>query len=92
MAVLVTITMVGLDRFANWLGWRFPRVSTILDGAPTVLIERGRALDDRLREHRIDMSEVLERARTSQGIRSADEIDYAILERSGAISIIPKRS
>jgi uncharacterized membrane protein YcaP (DUF421 family) len=92
MAVLVIITLVGLDRFADWLGWRFPRLGAVIDGTPTVLIEHGRPLDDRLREHHIDMSEVLAQARASQGIRTADEIDYAILERSGGISIIPKKS
>jgi uncharacterized membrane protein YcaP (DUF421 family) len=91
MAVLVVITIVGLDRLADYLGWRFPRLGKVLDGAPTVLVEHGRPLDDRLREHRIGMSDVLERARASQGVLRAEEIDYAILERSGDISIIPRR-
>ncbi|WP_219414763.1 DUF421 domain-containing protein [Pseudonocardia nigra] len=91
MGVLVIITLVGLDRFADYLGWRFPRVGRVLDGTPVVLIERGRALEDRLRQHHIAMDEVLQQARSSQGVRRADEIDYAILERSGSISIIPKK-
>lgn len=90
MAALVIITLVGLDRLADYLGWRFPRVGQILDGTPVVLIERGQPLGDRLRQHHISMDEVLHQARASQGLRRADQIEYAVLERSGKISIIPK--
>ncbi|MBP2366488.1 DUF421 domain-containing protein [Pseudonocardia parietis] len=91
MAVLVIVTLVGLDRVADYLGWRFPRVGRTLDGTPVVLIERGRVLEESLRRHHISMEEILQQARTNQGLRRGDEIDYAILERSGAISVIPKR-
>ncbi|SFN55105.1 Protein of unknown function [Pseudonocardia ammonioxydans] len=91
MAVLVIVTLVGLDRVADFLGWRFPRVGRTLDGAPVVLIERGQRLDETMRRHHISMEEVLQEARTGQGLRNGDEIDYAILERSGTISIIPKQ-
>ncbi|GAA5038124.1 uncharacterized membrane protein YcaP (DUF421 family) [Thermocatellispora tengchongensis] len=92
MALLVILTLVGLDRLADFLGWRFPRVGKVIDGTPVVLIERGRLLEDRMRQHHLDIDLVLQEARTNQGIRSADEIDYAILERSGAISVIPKKN
>lgn len=91
MAVLVIITLVGLDRLADFLGWRFPRLGDVIDGTPVVLIAQGRPLTERMREHRIEPDQVLQEARSSQGLRSLDEIDYAILERSGVISIIPKR-
>ena len=44
-----------------------------------------------MREYHIEMAQVLQEARSSHGIRSAEQIDYAILERSGVISIIPKQ-
>ncbi|WP_372452692.1 YetF domain-containing protein [Pseudonocardia nigra] len=37
------------------------------------------------------MDEILQEARTTQGVKNADEIEYAVLERSGAISIVPKK-
>lgn len=55
------------------------------------MIDRGQPLEDRLRQHHISMDEVLQEARTSQGLRRADEIEYAVLVRSGGISIMPKR-
>ncbi|WP_246148230.1 DUF421 domain-containing protein [Nonomuraea turkmeniaca] len=92
MSLLVILTLVGLDRLADYLGWRFSHVGMVLDGAPVVLIERGRLLEDRMHQHHLDLEQVLQEARSSQGIRSVDEIDYAILERSGIISVIPKKN
>lgn len=60
-------------------------------GGAKPLIDRGQPLEDRLRQHHISMDKVLQEARTSQGLRCADEIEYAVLERSGGISIMPKR-
>lgn len=91
MAVLVIVTLVGIDRIFDYLGWRFPRFGRVVDGTPVVLVERGSPLEARMNKHHIDLGEVLQHARSSQGIRGLNEIDYAILERSGSISIIPKR-
>lgn len=90
MAVLVIVTLIGLDRLADYLGWRFPRIGRVLEGTPTILIERGRTLQDRLDRHHVTVDDILQHARASQGIRSIEQIDYAILERSGSISVIPK--
>jgi uncharacterized membrane protein YcaP (DUF421 family) len=92
MAVLVVLTLVGLERIGDFLSWRFPRVGQLIDGTPVILIDRGTPLQARLRRHHIRMDEVLEQARVSQGLRNADEIEYAVLERSGAISIVPRKS
>lgn len=91
MALLVILTLVALDRLADFLGWRFPRVGRALDGTPVVLVERGKLLEDRMRLYHLDVEQVLQEARSSQGIGHLDEIDYAILERSGVISVIPKK-
>ena len=91
MAVLVVLTLVGLERLGDYVSWRFPKVGHVIDGTPVVLVDRGTPLQDRLRRHHIRMDEVLQEARTSQGLKNADEIEYAVLERSGVISIVPKK-
>jgi uncharacterized membrane protein YcaP (DUF421 family) len=46
-------------------------------------------LDDRMRRARIDLEDVLQAARERQGLERVDQIKYAVLERTGEISIIP---
>jgi uncharacterized membrane protein YcaP (DUF421 family) len=41
---------------------------------------------------RIDESDVLEVARETAAVERMDQIKYAVLERSGKISVIPKEA
>ncbi|WP_230973768.1 hypothetical protein RG903_09580 [Thermithiobacillus tepidarius DSM 3134] len=40
---------------------------------------------------RVDEEDILTAARELQGLERMDQIKYAVLERSGGISIVPKR-
>ena len=48
------------------------------------------SLHDRMSRSRVDESDVLAAARERQGLERMDQIKYAVLERSGGISIVPK--
>jgi uncharacterized membrane protein YcaP (DUF421 family) len=90
-AFLVIATLVGLDIALSVLKQRSPRLDRWIDDVPLVLVEHGRPLEDRMRRARVDASDVLEAARSSQGLERMGQIKYAVLERSGGISIIPER-
>jgi uncharacterized membrane protein YcaP (DUF421 family) len=47
-------------------------------------------LTDRLKKSRIDENDILQAARQLQGLERMDQVKYAVLERSGGISIIPR--
>jgi uncharacterized membrane protein YcaP (DUF421 family) len=89
-AVLVISTLIGAERGLTWVQWRFKSVDRLLDGLPLVLVEDGKPLEDRLKQERIDISEILAAARQTQGLARLDQIKYAVLEQTGGISIVPK--
>jgi len=89
---LVILTLVGVDILLSLVKRRFPHVETWLDGKPMVLVSNGRPLKDRMAQARVDEDDVLQAARERQGLARMDDIDYAVLEISGGISVIPKRS
>ncbi|SRR5690606_4428671 len=91
-AMLLIGTLVGLDIALSLFKRRWPRFDRLVEGVPMVIVEHGKPLWDRMHRARIDESDVLSAARELQGLRNFDEIEYAVLERSGAISIVPKRS
>jgi len=91
-ALLLILTLVGVDLLLSMLQLRLPRLDRWLDGTPLVILEEGRLLRDRMRQSRVDEGEILMAARERHGLQRLDEIQYAVLERSGGISIIPKRS
>jgi uncharacterized membrane protein YcaP (DUF421 family) len=90
-ALLSITTLVGLDVGFSFLKERSQALHKIVEGVPLVLVEDGRLLVDRMKKARIDESDVLQAARENQGLERLDEIRFAVLERTGQISIIPKR-
>lgn len=65
-------------------------VELALEGMPTVLMSEGKLDVEALETSRLELSEILEAAR-KRGLKSLSEIDSAILEVDGSISIIPVR-
>lgn len=75
----------------SYLAFRFPRMQPVLEGDPVILVERGKTIDRNLRRNRITLEELAAQARMQQIAHIAD-IEWAVLETSGNISVIPKRS
>jgi uncharacterized membrane protein YcaP (DUF421 family) len=85
---IITITM--MHTLLAWLRGRSSRFASIMDGTPLVLLQRGRARLDVMQGSRIPYDDIMASARDS-GIKSLEQIDYAVLERNGEISIIPSK-
>lgn len=90
-AFLVILTLIGLDVGLSLWKQRSPQLDKLVDGVPMVIVEDGRPLKDRMDKARVDESDILTAARVLQGLERMDQIKYAVLERSGGISIIPKQ-
>lgn len=88
-AFLVIATLIAIDIGCTLLKQRWAGFARLLDGGPTLLVEHGQVLYSRLRHARVDADDILEAARSAQGIVEIRQIKYAILERNGKISIIP---
>jgi uncharacterized membrane protein YcaP (DUF421 family) len=89
-AFLVILTLVTIDILFSLLKQRMPKLEKWVDSVPVVLVEHGRPLQDRMQRARVDEEDILTSARLQHGLERLDQIKYAVLERSGGISIIPK--
>ncbi len=89
-ALLVIGTLIAIDIGLSRIKRRWPVVDLWLEGAPLVLVEKGIALQGRLKAARLNVEDILESAREKHGLERLDQIDFAILEKNGKISIIPK--
>lgn len=88
-AFVTIVTLIGIDVLMSLAEQRFPSIGRYVEGTPVVLVDQGKMLRDRMRRARVDEYDLLEKARTSQGLERLDQIKYAVLERDGSISIIP---
>lgn len=89
-SVLLIISLFTANIMMAFIKSRSSKLALWLDGAPTVLMSRGRIDPDTLVRARISVDDILTAAREQHGIARLDGIDAAILEVSGGISIIPK--
>jgi uncharacterized membrane protein YcaP (DUF421 family) len=90
--VLLVVTLVGLNVLLAWAKQKSPRLEHLLEGAPVILIEKGHIHHDRMDEERVDEADILEEARELQGVARIDQIQYAVMEKNGQISIVPEQN
>jgi uncharacterized membrane protein YcaP (DUF421 family) len=90
--ILVVTTLVGIDIALSILKDKFPLLDKWVEGVPLVIVEDGKPLMERMQRARVDEQDVLMAARVHQGVQRMDQIRYAVLERTGEISIIPKNA
>ena len=88
-AVIVIATLIGLDRASDFLSFRSGRFQRVAQSVPVVLVENGRLLDEAMKKEHVSKDEILQAARTMQGLENLEDVKFAVLETSGGISIVP---
>ncbi|HYO83305.1 MAG TPA: YetF domain-containing protein [Bryobacteraceae bacterium] len=87
---LLVLTLVSLNVLLSMLKVRYPSFERWVDGLPVIVVENGKALTDRMKRLRLDEDDVMEAARELQGLERLEQIKYAVVERSGQITIVPR--
>jgi uncharacterized membrane protein YcaP (DUF421 family) len=82
-------TLALMTVLVSYLSFRFKRLRPILDGEPLVIVQSGKVINANLKRERMTVEEVAQEARLQQ-IASLDDVEWAVLERTGEISFIKK--
>ena len=88
-SVIPILTLMSLEIFLSTVVLKCPRIKKIFTSRPAVIISKGKMNKSEMSKVRISVDELIIQARQN-GIYDLDEVDYAILEENGKISIIPK--
>jgi uncharacterized membrane protein YcaP (DUF421 family) len=91
-AFLLIVVLVGTDVLLSLVKRWSPRVDRLLEGPPLVILRNGVPLRRRMHIERVDEEDILSAARETRGLDKLDQIKRAVLERNGAISIVPRGS
>lgn len=89
-AVCAVITVGLMHRLVSFLKRHFPRFGFLVDGTPLVLLKEGQWQTEVMGKMRVQDMDVMAAAR-SKGVRTLQEIRYAVLERLGSVSIIKEQ-
>lgn len=87
-AALPVGLIFSLEVILPGLFFHFPRLRRFVEGTPSFLIQKGEICQAELHKNRITLEEFLAALRTA-GYADPADVNYAILEASGTISVFP---
>ena len=90
LSLIPTITLVLLQILLSKISLKSIKARNIIDGIPSVIINRGIINFKEMKKQRYNIDDLLMQLR-NQSIKSISEVDYAILETSGKLSIFKKQ-
>ena len=89
VGLIPLLTLVCLDVLMSWAGMRCGRIRTLMTGKPVVIISNGKIDRSKMYELRFTVDDLMEALR-GQNIFDISEVQYAVAETTGKISVLPK--
>ena len=87
---LVALLIYGFVSFLlNLIAHKMPKTRKYINGTPTILMNEGKLYRKNLKKAKLDLSEFMLLCR-EEGYFELDEIQTAIFEHNGKLSILPK--
>ncbi|OIJ16587.1 hypothetical protein BKP45_04590 [Anaerobacillus alkalidiazotrophicus] len=72
-----------------WVSLKSENLRKMIDGKPSVLINKGKIDEDEMRKQRYNFDDLMIQLRQSN-IRNVSDVEFAILEPSGKLSVLEK--
>jgi len=89
LGVIPISVLIIAETVFSFLTLKSRRVRKILSGSPAVLIEKGFVSETEMRRLRFNIDDLMEELRTA-GYANITDVEYAIIESNGSLSVIPK--
>ena len=88
-ALIPIVTLVAFEVISSFLVVHFPALKNIVSARPSVLINKGKTDRRAMLTARISVDELISEMR-QKGITDISEVEYAILEQNGKLTVIQK--
>src|SRR5690554_5260873 len=87
--IIPILTLLFLEALFSVLMLKSENARRIIDGTPSIVMDKGRLIYKELKKQRININDLLEHLRIA-GYPNLHELEYIIIEPDGQLSIIPK--
>jgi len=87
--VVPMLALAGAELLISFAMLKSHRLRSLIDGTPTMLIKDGVILEKNLRRIRYNLTDLFAQLRLA-GYPSVEDIEVAILETNGKLSVVPK--
>lgn len=89
LSIIPIVLLVLIQIGSSYISLRYSKVRDAFDGVPSVMINRGVVNFKEMVKQRYNIDDLLTQLREKH-IRTIEEVDYAILESSGKLSVFKK--
>lgn len=86
--LVAALVLLSLNRILTAARRRLPWFERVAEGEPVLLVSGGQALAERMAREGVDVGD-LEQAAREHGLAGLEDIEAAVLEVDGTVSIIP---
>jgi uncharacterized membrane protein YcaP (DUF421 family) len=83
------LLLVGVQFILAYISLKSKRFRLLVDGKPSIIINKGKIDEHEMRKQRYNFDDLLLQLR-EDGVSDIEDVDYAILETSGKLSIFKK--
>jgi uncharacterized membrane protein YcaP (DUF421 family) len=90
-AFILVGTLIGWNMLIDWLTFRIPRLQSILEPPPLLLIDNGRVLWNHLRREFVSQTELESKLR-EHGVKDPAEVEKAYMEPDGQVTVLKKKN
>lgn len=87
-AITAIVLLLSIELLVSYLLIKSSRLKRLVCGTPSILIRRGKLMQEELRKNRVDIEELFSELR-QKGYSNLSDINYAILEENGQLSVFP---
>lgn len=88
-AIAAILLLLSTEVIISFVLLRHPKLKVLLTGKPSMIICRGKLVQKELTRQRLCLSELLCALR-QEGIADISDVEYAIMEENGKLSVFPK--
>ena len=87
-SLIPIVVLVLLQCILAYISLKKPKFRIFLDGNPSLIIKEGKINYNEMLKQRYNLDDLLVQLR-DKGYRSIEEVEYAVLENNGTLSIFP---
>ena len=86
ISIIPITCLVVIEILFSYIGVKNSKIKKLIEGSPIVIIKNGKLNFESMRKLRYSLDELISQLR-EQGIKSIEEVNYAVLENNGKLSV-----
>ncbi len=90
ISIIPILVLVSLQMLLSYISLKSDRIRNFVDGKPIVIINNGKLNFSKMKKLRYSLDDLISQLR-EQGVKSIEEVKYAVLENNGKLSVFKDR-